>query len=86
MPSVAPNAPEAATTGPAQREILSADAMMRLGDTRNPAAKAACARAPSAATIMAGRPEASPHAEARALAAAATLAEGGMVAAVDGIN
>ena len=81
------NAPKSATTGPEQRAILLADGAMRLEDMLNHAARAGCARAHSAATVMAGRPEASPHAEARALAAAATLAAAvGATAVADGIE
>ena len=80
------SAPAAAITGPAPRASLSAAATMRLEGMRSPAARAAYARAPSAATIMGDRPEDSPHVEARALAAAtpvgaATPAAGAMVAA-----
>ncbi len=54
------------TTVPAQRPGLSTGTPRRLEDTRNPAVRAASAQVPSAATIMADRPGAFRHAEARA--------------------
>jgi hypothetical protein len=66
-------------TVPAQRPGLSTETRMLLEDTVNPAARAAPARAPSAATNMAETPGAFRHAEARAL-----VAEGRMAAVAIG--
>jgi len=72
------------TTVPAQPTGLSAETPRRLEDTLNPAARAARARAPSAATTMADRPGAMPPAEAPAWVAEhlAAAAEEDLAAAV----
>ena len=54
------------TTVPAQHPGLSTETLRLIADTANPAARAASARAPSAATSMAERPEAIRHVEAPA--------------------
>jgi len=52
------------TTVPAQLPGLLTETSRRLGDMLHPAVRAASAPAPSAATTMAGRQRAFPHAEA----------------------
>jgi len=73
------------TTVPAQPPGLSTETSRRLEDTLNPAVRAAHARAPSAATSMADRPGAFPHAEAPAWVAEERVAALGLVAAVAGV-
>ena len=74
------------TTVLAQRPILSAEIPRRLEDTVNHRVKAASTRAPSAATTMADRRGAIPHAEAPAWVAEedfmAAVAEEDFTAAV----
>lgn len=71
------------TTAPAQRLGLSMEIARLREDTLNHAVRAACARAPSAATTMAARPEAFRHEEAPASVAEADVAVVG-VGAVEG--
>lgn len=72
----------AVSTGPAEAPGLSMETTRPLEDTRNRAARAAPAQAPSADTTAAERQEASPHAEAPASAAAeVSTAEEAAVAA-----
>ena len=71
------------TTVPAQRPGLSTETPRLLEDTLHPAARAASARAPSAATAMADRPGAIRHAEAPASVAERRVAAVDLAAAED---
>src|SRR5580704_14752569 len=71
------------STGPGKEPGLSTEIAGLLEDTPRPTVRAASIQAPSAATTVAGKQEASPHAEAPASAAAVFTAE---EAAVVGIG
>jgi hypothetical protein len=67
-----------------QRPGLSTEIGKRLGDTLHPAARAAYARAPSAATAMVDRKRVTRHAEAPVWVAVARVAEADLMAVVVG--